>query len=234
LRRAGFDASAEFHVASGLTTRLKASPPDAFLVDLSRMPSHGRAVALYILRSRPLRHIPVVFLEGDPAKVEKLRALAPEAAYANWAAVKKAVNDAVRNPRPARLGPPEAYMMQWAKTPLAKKLGLEPGACALLVNPPEGFEEWVKAPDGVEFVDRWAPGVNLIFLFVTGVDQLDLTIVKLLPKIDRRVHLWICWPKLSGRAPSTGLTQSAVLETARFHGFKTSKIASVDSTWCTV
>ena len=57
------------------------SPPDAFVIDLSRLPSHGREVAIFLRGSKATRHVPTVFVGGDPEKVEGVRRLLPDASY---------------------------------------------------------------------------------------------------------------------------------------------------------
>src|ERR1700733_6351707 len=57
------------------------SPPDAFVIDLSRLPSHGREVAIFLRSSKTTRHVPTVFVGGDPEKVAAVRRLIPDASY---------------------------------------------------------------------------------------------------------------------------------------------------------
>ena len=48
---------------------------DAVVIDLSRLPSQGRDLALAIRERKATRSLPIVFLEGDRAKVERIRTL---------------------------------------------------------------------------------------------------------------------------------------------------------------
>ena len=43
----------------------RANPPAAFVIDLSRMPSHGRDVAIALRGYKGSRHTPLVFVEGE-------------------------------------------------------------------------------------------------------------------------------------------------------------------------
>ncbi|HEX7281943.1 MAG TPA: hypothetical protein VF239_07805, partial [Vicinamibacterales bacterium] len=73
----GFDAAFDFGDALFMTRQIKATPPDAVLIDLSRVPSQGREVAQSIRSTKATRHIPIVFVDGEPEKVEKTRQFIP-------------------------------------------------------------------------------------------------------------------------------------------------------------
>ena len=60
---------------------LRESPPLAAVIDLTRLPSHGRYVAAEIRATKSTRHIPIVFVDGDPEKVERIRKDLPDAVY---------------------------------------------------------------------------------------------------------------------------------------------------------
>jgi len=59
---------------------LRDRPPDAVVIDLSRLPSHGRAVAVFLRQQKGTRHVPLVFVEGEPEKVARARSLLPDIA----------------------------------------------------------------------------------------------------------------------------------------------------------
>ena len=62
-----------------------ADPPDAVVVDLSRLPSHGRVTAQAIRSHKAGRQLPIVFLLGDPAKMDKVRQAVPDGIFwATW------------------------------------------------------------------------------------------------------------------------------------------------------
>ena len=81
LTTAGF--AVEVH--SGYTTEAmrqwRSDPPHAFAIDLTRLPSHGREVAIALRQSPKTRPVPIVFLNGAIAKVDALRAVLPDARY---------------------------------------------------------------------------------------------------------------------------------------------------------
>ena len=57
---------------------LSKSPPRAVVIDLTRLPSQGRDVALALRTSAATRHVPIVFVEGEPEKVARTKASSPQ------------------------------------------------------------------------------------------------------------------------------------------------------------
>ncbi len=242
LTQAGFDADFDFKIEPGFVTRLQTRQPQVLVIDLSRLPSHGREVGIYARRSKGTRSIPLVFVGGDPEKVKKIRAIIPDAVYTEWGAIKGAVRRALRDAPPAPVLP-DPYMQRWSGNTLAAKLGLKPGMQVALLGAPDGFDEFVRAPDGFDEFVRAPEGVQfatclenkaeMVILFARAVDELDLLLAPVAAQLGRR-RLWICWPKTAAaaRAGRSDLTQFVVLESARAYGLKTSKIMSIDSEWC--
>lgn len=230
LRKAGFDADFDHKVEPGFARRLAARPPDVLVIDLSRLPSHGREVGIYARRAKITRLTPIVFVGGEPEKVKKIRAFIPDAVYTDWSAIKSAVQDAVKNAPVAPIKP-DPYMQRWAASPLSKKLGLVPGTTAALIGAPEGFAEFVNAPDGVEFTTHASAGTKLAMIFAKSADELDMRLGAAVAKLPDGAHLWICWPKAGSKLYRSDLTQHVVLATARLYDLATSKIASLDSDW---
>src|SRR5580704_11827280 len=60
---------------------IRQSPPDLFVIDLSRLPSHGREVAVFFRGQKATRHVPIVFVNGAPEKVAAIRRMLPDAVY---------------------------------------------------------------------------------------------------------------------------------------------------------
>ncbi|MCK6485952.1 MAG: hypothetical protein L6R00_17630 [Phycisphaerae bacterium] len=61
-----------------------ARPPHAVVIDLSRLPSHGRATAGGIRGYKAGRDIPLILLPGAPEKMEKVRREIPDAVWSTW------------------------------------------------------------------------------------------------------------------------------------------------------
>ena len=133
-----------YEVASGSFDRdalhaLREDPPQAVVIDLTRAPSQGRDVAVGIRKGKITRNVPLIFVEGAPEKVERIRTLLPDAVYTTWSNIDDSLKGAIANP-PAKPVVPGSVMDAYAGTPLPKKLGIKSGSVIALVNAPEGFE----------------------------------------------------------------------------------------------
>jgi len=59
--------------------RVRESPPDLFLIDLNRLPSHGREIAGYFRRAKATRQIPILFVDGNAERISRAKQLIPDA-----------------------------------------------------------------------------------------------------------------------------------------------------------
>ena len=62
--------------------------PDALVISLDRLPSHGRAVAEWFWEAKKRRSIPLIFVGGAPDKVERTREKFPEALFCDRSALR--------------------------------------------------------------------------------------------------------------------------------------------------
>ena len=98
LRAAGHTATSySEHGGVGLK-RFRNKPPDAIVIDLSRLPSHGRAVATWLRQQKPTRHVPILFVDGQKEKVARARNELPDATFTSWRAIRGALDRALANP----------------------------------------------------------------------------------------------------------------------------------------
>ena len=118
---------------------LRANPPDALLIDLSRLPSHGRDVGVSMRQTRATRGIPLVFVDGAPEKVEPIRQLLPDAVYTDWPNIQPALRHASANP-PSQPVVLKSSLAGYSGTPLPRKLGIKPGDAVALPGAPDDFE----------------------------------------------------------------------------------------------
>src|SRR5436309_1287587 len=81
IRAAGYEVDYTEKMEPGLTTRIRLAPPDLVVIDLTRLPSHGREVATFLRGSKMTRNIPIVFLDGAPEKLEAIQKVLPDAIY---------------------------------------------------------------------------------------------------------------------------------------------------------
>lgn len=60
---------------------VKADPPDAVVIYLRRLPSHGRETADALASMKATRHVPMIFVDGQGEALEKTKARVPAATY---------------------------------------------------------------------------------------------------------------------------------------------------------
>jgi hypothetical protein len=55
--------------------------PDIFVISLDRLPSHGRQYAEWLWEGKKRQHIPLIFVDGRPDKVEQTKQKFPKAIF---------------------------------------------------------------------------------------------------------------------------------------------------------
>lgn len=61
--------------------QIKSRPPDALVISLVRLPSHGRRIAAVTLETKRLRDVPIAFVDGEIEKVKVAKAQFPKATF---------------------------------------------------------------------------------------------------------------------------------------------------------
>jgi hypothetical protein len=119
---------------------LAEDPPDAVVIDLSRLPSQGRDLGVTLRTRAGTRHLPLVFLDGDPHKVARIQELLPDAVYTTWDELGPMLAGAIAHPPEEPVDPGSAFAA-YAGTPLAQKLGIEArgSRTVVLVGAPADF-----------------------------------------------------------------------------------------------
>jgi CheY-like chemotaxis protein len=227
LSRAGFQVDFDVPTPSALRA-LRADPPDAIVVDLTRSPSQGRDVAAWVRSHASTRTIPLVFVEGAPDKIAQVRRLLPDVPHTTWGTIGPAVRRAIEAPpiHPVRVA---SALAGYSGTPLPKKLGIKEGMRVLTVGAPPNFASTLGAlPLGASLREDAKAAAELVIWFVRSAQELERRIVTIAARA--RSGLWIAWLKqASGIA--TDVTQTLVRETGLAHGLVDYKIAAIDPTW---
>src|SRR5262245_42046563 len=91
LRAAGYRVDYAERPGYHISQAIRAEQPAAVVIDLSRLPSHGKEAGIFLRGSKATRHIPIVFANGVPEKVAVIREKLPDAVYTTSARVAQAV-----------------------------------------------------------------------------------------------------------------------------------------------
>ncbi|MCY4115044.1 MAG: hypothetical protein OXG33_14085 [Chloroflexi bacterium] len=208
---------------------LRADPPDAVVIDLSRLPSHGRDLGAALRQAKSTREIPLVFVDGDPAKVDRARELLPDAVYTDWAGIHQDLAQSMAQP-PTDPVVPGSNLAGYSGTPLPRKLGIKSGYAVALVGAPDDFERTLgELPLDVTLRRRAQGRCDLIVWFVGSRRDLKRRVARYGEKAGAG-GLWICWPKKTSGVVSD-LSERVVRETGLARGLVDYKIASIDRVW---
>jgi len=229
LRKAGY--TAEFHADQDGTSfrTIRDAPPDAFVIDLSRLPSQGRDVGVWLRRQKSTRFVPLVFVGGEPIKVARAEKLLPDAEFTEWSRIRGALRKALENPP---IDPAVPNVMQgYSGTPLPKKLRIKEGTRLALLGAPDDFERTLGDLPPAVAIKRQARGKNdIVMLFATS--RADM--IRRFGAAERAMAegggMWIAWPKKSSGL-ATDLTQNEVRRYGLDSGLVDYKIAAIDATW---
>ena len=210
--------------------RLRADPPDAVVIDMTRIPSHGRDIGLAVRQYKQTRHVPLLFVEGDPEKLARVRQHLPDATYCSWWGIRGALRQALKRPAPKKPVIPTSLMAGYSGTPLPKKLGIKAGMSILLIDSPENVEKVLgPLPEETRLVRRPGSSVDLILWFVRSRRDLERRIPAIVANVGPG-GIWICWPKkTSGLAGDLG--QADVRATGLSAGIVDYKVCAIDETW---
>ncbi len=206
------------------------TPPDAYVFDITRAPSHMRELAISLRERKTTRRVPMVFAGGDATKVARLREALPDAAYASWDDIGGALAEAIAHPLEAPVVP-ESLFAGYSGTPLPKKLGIKPGMSVALLDAPEEFAETLgPLPEGASLGWEGSGTSPLAVWFVRSVAELEVGLARAIGAVEERGGLWMAWPKRASGV-ATDLTQQAVREAGLAAGLVDYKVAAIDGTW---
>jgi DNA-binding NarL/FixJ family response regulator len=91
LRLGGWQVEVETEDGALAYKRIREDPPQVVVIDLSRLPSHGRETARATRELKAMHKIPIVFVDGTPENIEKARQSVEEATFASSAGLRKAL-----------------------------------------------------------------------------------------------------------------------------------------------
>ncbi|MCX6145180.1 MAG: hypothetical protein NTZ35_18405 [Ignavibacteriales bacterium] len=229
LTAAGYRIDATIPAGLKSIRLLGENPPDAVVVDLSRLPSQGRDIALLMRQYKRTRSTPLVFVDGDPIKVERIKELLPDAVFARWTNILSSLRKAIDHP-PTQPLKPKSVFDGYAGASLPKKLGIKPGTIVVLACAPRGFKTKLDPlPEHVRLTNRPSKARDLTIWFNRSHREFNRMLRPMIAMIGEG-KLWIAWPKKGG-PQSTDLTQPIVRAAGLSEGLVDYKICSIDDTW---
>jgi CheY-like chemotaxis protein len=235
LRSLGYEVDYQQEWNPEIGRAIKLSPPAAILIDLSRLPSHGREIAIYMRANKTTRVIPIVFVDGAAEKVDIVRQALPDATYTNRgrlpAALRKAAARTLKNPVV-----PAPMMDRYAARTAAQKLGIVEGSPVAVFDAPRNYAQVIgELPPDVSLEEEPAEACPVTLWFVRDADAYRSALPRMRAKAAA-TKFWILWPKAGAvkSAPAlkgVTITETTVRECALDAGLVDYKICSVDATW---
>jgi CheY-like chemotaxis protein len=229
LRQAGYqvdyDARADYHISQAV----RAEQPAAVVIDLSRLPSHGREVGTFLRGSKSTRHIPLVFVNGAAEKVEAVRAKLPDAVYTTPARLGPALRQAIAK-APANPVVPAQMMARYAGRTVAQKLGIAAESKVALFDAPKDYARMLgELPAGVLLVEDPRERCAVTLWFVRDPAEYRAGLARMKARAAES-KLWILWPKQKAGAPAE-IGQQQIRDSAIAVGLVDYKVCAVNETW---
>jgi hypothetical protein len=236
LRRAGYRVNADPpENAGGMVRYFRELAPDAVVIDLDRLPSHGRELGLSLRASKGTSHLRLVFAGGIPAKIELVRAAISDAIFTAWdndlAAV---IERAVAQPEPPRLSSRE-LPKETGPGSLERKLDIKPQTHFAIVSVNRNDDAWldellVSIPDGAVQQRRIDAATTLALFPVATRRDLMRAFEQARSLLPPKASLWIVHPKQTSPL-AADFNQDDVREAGLAHGFVDYKVCAVDKDW---
>jgi hypothetical protein len=225
-RACGFEAEYDPVRFPDLAKLIRANPPDALVIDLTCLPSHGRESAIYLRRTKYARHLPLVFVDGEPEKVEKVREQLPDATFTTRKQICSGIKAALAKTIAAPVLPP-SMEERFASRTVAQKLGMKPDIKAAVIEAPRNYVAVIgELPQGAELLEDPESVCPVTLWFVEDLRGFKAGLRRM-QKIADRTKLWIIWRK----GGKTELTSNLIREGGIDVGLVDYKICSVSEHW---
>jgi hypothetical protein len=213
----------------GFLREVRRDPPGVVVIDLDRLPSVGREVALALRMSKATRYVPIVFAGGETDKVARVREQLQDAFYTSWDSIRDALKRAVVT-ADAEPIVPRSIFDTYSSVPLQKKLGIKENSTVAMIDAPAEMAATVgDLPDGASWREKIDRECDLIMWFVRSADELDRKIGRMAFSVGER-SIWIVWPKKTSKIVSD-LSQNTVRRVGLASGLVDYKVCAIDANW---
>ena len=208
---------------------IDAAEPEAIVIDLRRLPSHGRTLAMSLRNRVATRSVPLVFVEGDEGKTARIREEFHDATFTPWARIGTALRTAIAQPVAAPVVPRSTS--GYSGKPLVDKLGVKPSTALLLLGEPEGFASTLGTlPKDVVVRRRAGTPAQVVVQFVCSRSELEKRLPVALRSLADKGALWVAWPKKTSPL-ALDLAEDGVRECAFAVGLVDVKVCAIDADW---
>lgn len=123
-------------------------------------------------------------------------------------------------------------MAGYSGTPLAKKLGIKPGAKVVALNAPKDYRALLSPlPDNVSIATKPAKGgAEIVHLFAASLAEFERDLPKARAAMTIDGALWVSWYKKSAKIP-TDLTEDIIRTRALQTDLVDVKVCAVSDIW---
>jgi hypothetical protein len=214
LRAKGYTVSSSY-VAP--VRSLRESPPHAVVIDLAGSLSHGRHLAMWLRSQEIIRNIPIVFVDGDPKRVEKIRVALPDAIYTSREKLAAALKKAKPLANPAA---------GYGDRTTAQKLRIRDGARVAVMDAPLDYAKVVgPLPSGASLEEDPEEALPVTLWFVRDPDQYLAALPRMRKLAAAGSRLSVIYRR------DGGITQLFIRESGEAMGLTPYRTCSVDKTW---
>jgi hypothetical protein len=226
LRAAGYEVIYHAETQSPSVREIKQSEAVAVVIDLSRLPSHGKYVGAWVRGSKSLRRLPLVFVGGEAEKVAAVRQHLPDAVYASTSNITAALKTAIASPPRDPVVPRQMMETAPGRT-AAQKMGIREGSVVGVIDPPANYLKVIgELPAGVVLEEDSQHACQVTLWFLHDPAEYE-AVLPLRRAFAARGRFWIVWQKRR----RDGLNGNFVRARALAMGLVDYKICSLDGVW---
>jgi hypothetical protein len=229
LKQPGVRINAEPQIRlSGIVGELARLNPAVLVLDLDKLPSSSREIALAMRSTKSARHIPILFAGGAAEKTVRIRTEHPDGTFVSWSEARQALAALLQQPPPIpAVIPPRDF----SATSLPKKLGIRADMEIALIAAPDAFEELLgDLPENTSLATRLTPKTGLALCFIRSLKDLAATLDLLTLRLPKQTAVWIVHPKRAGRY-HVDFNQNHVRDHSLAVGLVDYKVCSIDNDW---
>jgi hypothetical protein len=231
LRTQGFDVEYDERPASRELAEWRVTPPDLFLIDLTRLPSQGREMGFAIRNSKNLRTVPLVFLGGEPEKVERVKQVLPDAVYVSNHRLIPILKRTLKAGPVKEAVRPAAMMERYGLRTIAQKIGIEANAAVALWEAPGGVEQILAGlPEGVHWVEPDDEHATLAIFFARDEESLKEAFCQA-RRCRHLKKIWIARQKAGRAKEVAAVSEDLLRETGIAMGFVDYKVCGLSKEW---